>query len=438
MKKFCSHCGNAVDDEAKYCDKCGQPLHRDEDGCAVSEADGLSSDAAQSAGSPKDIRGVWARLQGTKAYMGLLVPVIALMLAIGSFFAGFLPKGADDIYVGIRKSLGMIPAQGYSAIGKKVLFPDGSVKTVYSGASPKEHILYTFTDGEKLYQLTNDFYKMSKIFPETYKEMRAVKPNCFDISQLTTAHEMFRDCGKLENIEELAHWDVSKIRDMGGMFRECNHLTNILSLSGWNVSNVDNMEHMFRQAAAGSALEDIGSLAHWDVSNVENMESMFRGCKIRDLNALAHWNVSNLKNMKGMFSDCFEIVDIASLASWDVSNVTNMKSMFAGCYSLADISSLASWNVSNVTNMGRMFSMCYKLQDISSLGGWDVTRVNNVDGMFEDCPLEVSLNASTPVLGKWKLPKARDYTFIFVDEEDIKYVSWKEVYKKRNKLFGHR
>lgn len=68
--------------------------------------------------------------------------------------------------------------------------------------------------------LTDDHYKMSDLYPDTYETMTSI-PDNLDVSRLTTMREMFAGCVKLQSVPA---FNTSKITTFHDAFKECNAL----------------------------------------------------------------------------------------------------------------------------------------------------------------------------------------------------------------------
>ena len=226
-------------------------------------------------------------------------------------------------------------------------------------------------------------------------------------NKLNDLEDMFRDCSKLENIDELKQLDTKEISNFSGMFLGCSLLSDINSLKNWNVSKGTNFSWMFDGC---SSLLDIKPLENWNVSNGINFSCIFRGCSsLSDISSLEKWNVSKGIDFSGMFRECSSLSDTKSLEKWNVSKGTNFSGLFWGCSSLSDIKSLEKWNVSKGTNFSDMFWGCSKISDIKSLVNWDVSKGTDFSYMFNEC---ISLS-NIKSLEKWNVSKSANFSGIF-------------------------
>ena len=87
-----------------------------------------------------------------------------------------------------------------------------------------------------------------------------------DISNATSARNMFYGCSNLISIPQL---NTSNVTDMYNMFYGC---SNLLSIPQLNTSKVTNMSNMFNSCT------DLLSIPQMDTSNVTDISYMFQGC----------------------------------------------------------------------------------------------------------------------------------------------------------------
>lgn len=90
--------------------------------------------------------------------------------------------------------------------------------------------------------------------------------------------------------------DVSLVTDMSGLFENTGYEIRNIKIDEWDTSNVTNMSHMFYNCTDLNC-DGIGD---WDVSNVIDMTEIFYGCKQFNCD-LSNWNLSSLKYSDGMF-----------------------------------------------------------------------------------------------------------------------------------------
>ena len=143
---------------------------------------------------------------------------------------------------------------------------------------------------------------------------------------VTSLYCTFEGFSKLEYID-ITQLDTSKVENMSRMFREDGKLQNIEGLNSIDTSNVTNMNAMFYLC------EDLKSLIleNFNTINVTDMSSMFHGCSKMNLLDISSFNTTNVTTMYDMFSGTgmsssdFELI---LGKEFDTSNVTNMEMMF--------------------------------------------------------------------------------------------------------------
>ena len=213
----------------------------------------------------------------------------------------------------------------------------------------------------KAIKLTDTFYKMSDVYPDTYQTMTEV-PDKLDTSNVTNMYCMFQGCRSLTTIPEL---DTSNVTTMQGMFSSCSKLTSIPNL---DTNNVTTMEGMFTYCSK------LTSIPNLDMSNVTSTVIMFMGCS--GLTSISNLNMSKVTDMRQMFYLCGNLTSVSNL---DTSNVTNMNGTFQNCSKLTSISNL---DTSNARNMRDMFAGCASLTTIPEL---DTSHVGDMSYMFSRC-----------------------------------------------------
>lgn len=178
----------------------------------------------------------------------------------------------------------------------------------------------------------------------------------FDVSNVTSIDQLFKNCKNLTDISGLKYWDVSNVKTMEQAFNGCNELSDISALSTWNVSKVTSFRVMF--GVTNLTSESLNALKDWDVRNVKDMSSLFYNCTyLTNVDALKNWNVGNVTNVAGMFDSCSNLKDADGMKNWNMSNVTSMHGMFQYCYRLEKLDA-SKWDVSNVTRFNQMFDHC--------------------------------------------------------------------------------
>ena len=178
----------------------------------------------------------------------------------------------------------------------------------------------------------------------------------FDVSNVTSIDQLFKNCKNLTDISGLKYWDVSNVKTMEQAFNGCNELSDISALSTWNVSKVTSFRVMF--GVTNLTSESLNALKDWDVRNVRDMSSLFYNCKrLTNVDALSKWNVGNVTQMPGMFDSCSNLKNADGMKDWNMSKVTSMHGMFQYCYRLEHLDA-SKWNVNNVTRFNQMFDHC--------------------------------------------------------------------------------
>lgn len=178
----------------------------------------------------------------------------------------------------------------------------------------------------------------------------------FDVSNVTSFEQLFKNCKNLTDVSGLKYWDVSNVKTMEEAFNGCNELSDISALSTWNVGKVTSFRVMFGETALTS--DSLKALKDWDVRNVKDMSSLFYNCThLTDVDALSSWNVGNVTSMAGMFDSCSNLNNADGMKDWNMSNVTSMHEMFYRCRRLGHLDA-SKWDVRNVTRFNQMFDGC--------------------------------------------------------------------------------
>ncbi len=178
----------------------------------------------------------------------------------------------------------------------------------------------------------------------------------FDVSNVTSFEQLFKNCKNLTDVSGLKDWDVSNVKTMEEAFNGCNELSDISALSTWNVGKVTSFRVMFGETALTS--DSLKALKDWDVRNVKDMSSLFYNCTyLTNVDALSNWNVGNVTSMAGMFDSCSNLKNADGMKDWNMSKVTSMHGMFQYCYRLERLDA-SNWDVSNVTQFNQMFDGC--------------------------------------------------------------------------------
>ena len=126
-----------------------------------------------------------------------------------------------------------------------------------------------------------------------------------DISNATSARNMFYGCSNLISIPQL---NTSNVTDMYNMFYGC---SNLLSIPQLDTSKARDMSYMFYNCTKLTTIPQL------DTSNVTTLNSMFYGCS--NLLSIPQLNTSNVTNISYMFQGC---VYLRSIPLLDCSKVT--------------------------------------------------------------------------------------------------------------------
>lgn len=94
-----------------------------------------------------------------------------------------------------------------------------------------------------------------------------------DISELTSAKNMFKDCVELTSLN-ISNWNTQNITDMTSMFENCEKL-NSLDLSNFNTSKVADSESMFN-----ATLKEVKISNKWTLSIPESIKKLKKHTKI--------------------------------------------------------------------------------------------------------------------------------------------------------------
>ena len=112
---------------------------------------------------------------------------------------------------------------------------------------------------------------LTLIKQELFKEGRDADLNHIDVSSITDMRDLFPQIKvNVRNIK-IDKWDVSNVTNMYTTFEGCKNLN--CDLSGWDVSNVTDMRWMFDNCDSFKS-----DLSGWDVSNVNKYNNMFDKC----------------------------------------------------------------------------------------------------------------------------------------------------------------
>ena len=126
----------------------------------------------------------------------------------------------------------------------------------------------------------------------------------------------------------------NKIRNLEEMFYNCNKLKNINDLKYLNTEDCISLEKMFYGC---TLLSDIQPLKNWNISNVINFKSMFFGCSsLTNYQILKKWNISN-DNYKSMFDINIDNIKYIKDITKDSNAYANIDNTFSLFKSIDDI-----------------------------------------------------------------------------------------------------
>lgn len=261
----------------------------------------------------------------------------------------------------------------------------------------------------------------------------------FDVSNVTSFEQLFKNCSSLTDVSGLKDLDVSNVETMEEAFNGCNELSDINALSKWNVSKVTSFRVMFGETDLTS--NSLEALKDWDVSNVKDMSSLFSNCKrLTNVDALKNWNVGNVTNVSGMFDSCSNLEDADGMKKWNMSNVTYMHGMFQYCYRLERLDA-SNWDVSNVTDFRQMFISCGSDNGNAVIDFSNKTFNENADmtSAFRDYYGVIIANGwNTDNIKTVNLKDINTFGYSSKDKQSLSIVvtnNWKVLYAFRNYKF---
>ena len=225
--------------------------------------------------------------------------------------------------------------------------------------------------------------RCGKMFCNRSKLSSIVFDSCFNTTNVTDMHEMFRGCNKLTSLN-VSNFNTANVERMDAMFYGCSSLTS-LDVSNFNTSNVTTMTR-----AVDSVIYTNNPDGHpFPHHNEYILFGMFTGCSSLTRLDLSSFNTSKVTDMRGLFEGCKNLTSL-NVTSFNTANVEHMDAMFKGCSSLTSID-LSNFNTSNVVSMG------YKVKVFRNGGSWGQRPGSGFDwngGMFMDCRSLTSLNLS--------------------------------------------
>lgn len=201
-----------------------------------------------------------------------------------------------------------------------------------------------------------------------------------DMSAVTVAQYMFRECTSLTTIKGAENWDTSNLTSTRGMFYNCTNLDG-LDVSGWDVSNIAHAGWMFYNCQNISELD----VSNWDTSSFTFTKSMFyNNTKLTELD-VENWDMSDVTDTSYMFSYCTTLGDI-DFSKWDVSNVQYFNNMFKYARAMTTLD-LSTWDTSSAVDMNHMFANCGQLRYLD-ISGFDTSKVTTMAWMFYEIEAE--------------------------------------------------
>ena len=205
----------------------------------------------------------------------------------------------------------------------------------------------------------------------------------------TCGFSMFYGCLKLRLISNINDWNVQPLTSAVNMFRDCGVLAvggsgggssgSAMDLSGWDVSKLQACDSMFNSCLAFNA-------AMFKLTIVTNMQFMFYNCRIfNDANSgqIGQWDVSLVQTFNGVFFDAVSFNQ--DISGWNTSNVTNMNYCFfrssgGGTFNQP----IGNWDISNVTTMaGFLYNQTAFNQNLTN---WDFRGLTTV-ATFTNSPV---------------------------------------------------
>ena len=191
--------------------------------------------------------------------------------------------------------------------------------------------------------------------------------NCFHTDNAKSMEYMFRDCGKLSELDTAA-LNTCNVRNMYGMFSSCN--VSKLDLSKFDTSNVEAMDYMFYFCRNLKSLD----LSGFDTSKVTGMNQMFSWTTSLTDPDISSFDTSAVTDMSFMFSHT--AAKDLDLSHFDTSRAETISYMFSGCSDLEKLN-VTGWNTAGVTRMEHVFSDCTNLTAIIGIEDRDTSHVQN-------------------------------------------------------------
>ena len=211
------------------------------------------------------------------------------------------------------------------------------------------------------------------------ENLKKLKFNNFDTSNLTSIDRMFYGCGVKEI--DISNFNTANVTNMALLFDSCQELEYINFGDSFDTSKVTNMSQMFQDC---HKLVNLDIRMFNDTSKVININSMFNGCYMLEDIDLSNFDTSNCMYMNDTFNNCRSLTSL-DLSNFNTNNTTDMVSMFIACYNLENIIFGDNFVTNKVTRLNEMFKYCHKLTTLD-LSNFDTSNVVNIYYMAFDCP----------------------------------------------------
>lgn len=170
--------------------------------------------------------------------------------------------------------------------------------------APAPERLYLFKDCTKLELIEN----IKNLHTENAKSLYCMFQNCsllkevdvshFDTSLSTSTRDMFNGCSSLTTID-VSGFDTSLVTDMGWMFCGCENLLNL-------------------------------DLSNFDTKNTFNLYSFIHGCKSLEIIDFSSFDTNNVTSMVQIFTDCTSLKKIIFGRNFIINSGTNCSYAFTG------------------------------------------------------------------------------------------------------------
>lgn len=238
--------------------------------------------------------------------------------------------------------------------------------------------------------------------------------------------EWFKNYTSIIDFEGSGMDITADVTSLKGMFatddtsEEKSSLEAFTGVDNWNVSNVTTLADMFRNA---SKLTTIQGFTGWasKTGKVNTMASMFYNNAALigdDLTEFLNWNVTNVADMSNLFNGCTSIENVDHLYDWRPAKVTNLDGAFMGMTSLTSIEGLRDWNPGSDAsvrqiNMANLLNGCVKLTSLVPITGsredttaphWNVVKTTDFSNMFKNIASASNEMSCTSIdLSQWDM-----------------------------------